>query len=164
MLESIMRTLEDPNARHAMFVHMPIALGVLGVIPVGILAMTRFRSTAARWSSVGWFAMVTIGAGFAAGAGEDARDKVIIDPLITPVELDAVNEHARLGMDGWIWPLLVLIVLSLTFIRKSWVRWPAGTLACIGALAIAVWISVAGHTGGKLVYQHGLGVPERVVQ
>lgn len=43
MIEELRATLEDPHARHALFVHFPIALSFFGVVLVIALGALRFK-------------------------------------------------------------------------------------------------------------------------
>jgi len=77
------------------------------------------------------------------------------------VESEALDRHENLGEGGWMWPTGVAVLLGLTFVRAPKVRLPAGLLALAAAVGVASWAALAGHTGGALVYEHGLGVPAR---
>ena len=162
MIESMAQSLEDPHARHALIVHFPIVLGVLAIIPALALAARRFKSRPLSITCVAWAIATTIGLGLASGAGEEAYERVeASSPPLTATEHDALEQHESLGEGAWLWALPSLAFASATLIQKRPVRITAGALLIAANLTLAGFVTVAGHTGGKLVYTHGLGVPQR---
>ena len=161
-MNSILEAWQDPSARHAMLVHLPIALGSLGVIPALLVVFTRGKSHWPRWIAIFWFALAAGGAGFAAGAGEDAEHRLEeTGPELTEPEYEALENHEGLGAGGWKWPLIPAALLVLTLIPKPAVRQTASVLALLAAIGVTVWIVLTAHAGGRLVYEFGLGVPAR---
>lgn len=162
MLSDMLRTLEDPGARHAVLVHIPIVLAGLGFIPLVALAATGFRNTTLKWVVVVWFLGASGGAALATWAGEEAEDalKKRVPPL-TRQESDAIHEHEELAERGWIWPLTPAGLVLVSLVRPRRLQIVAGTLAVVGALGVSGWIAVTAHHGGVLVYEYGLGVPAR---
>lgn len=162
MIESMLRTFEDPHARHAVLVHFPIVLGALGVIPVIVLAFLRFKSRVGSAVCVVWFACAMVGLGLAAGAGEEAYERVEnTQPLLSQAEEAALEEHESLGEGAWLWALPAVLLAGATFVPKKPVRLGAGVLLIAAAGILGGFVAVTGHTGGKLVYDYGLGVPPR---
>lgn len=162
MFESMLRSFEDPHARHAILVHFPIVLGALGLIPVVALALKRFDCKVGSAVCVIWFLAAMVGLGLASGAGEEAYERVEnASPPLTQAEHDALEEHESLGEGAWLWALPALVLAGATLVPKKPVR-IAGGVGLIGAaVVLSGFVAVTGHTGGKLVYQYGLGVPER---
>ena len=162
MLESMLRTLEDPHSRHALLVHFPIVLGALGLIPVLALALTKFRSRVAGVVCVAWFVAAMIGLGLASGAGEEAYERVeASQPPLTAAEHDALEEHESLGEGAWLWALPAVGLAAITLVPRKKVQLVAGVLLIPAAAVLTGFVAVTGHTGGVLVYEHGLGVPQR---
>jgi hypothetical protein len=158
----LIRTLEDPHARHAAFVHFPIALAFVAALAALVLAATGFRHQATRIVVLALLVGTALGAGFAAGAGEDAYEAVEDSrPPLTAIESRDLHDHEELGENGWMWPAGAAVLVALTFIPRPPIRIAAGVLATIACLGVAGWVGYTGHTGGRLVYTHGLGVPER---
>lgn len=154
--------LGDPHARHAMLIHWPIVLGLLGVVPAAVLVVTLGRSTRARIVALVWFALASAGAGLAANAGGEAEHGIEQStPLLTEAEQAAIHEHEDLGEGGWKWPLIPAGLIALTFIPRKRVQVIAACAGLAGALGVAGWITLTADAGGRLVYVYGLGVPER---
>lgn len=162
MIDELMRTWSDPNARHALLVHAPVVLGVLGVLPLLLLAIGGFRSAALKVLVVLWFGLASGGAWLASEAGEDA-EKALKQrtPPLTVIEDAAVHRHEELGEPAWIWPLIPACLALLTLPRSRKVQVVAGVLAIAAALGVAVQFTRIGHTGGRLVYVYGVGPPAR---
>lgn len=155
-------TWEDPHARHAMLVHMPLILGGLGVLPLLGLAARGFTSKSMRIVCLAWFLTLSGLLFMAEEAGEEAADNLLsLDPPMTGVEARAIERHEELGENGWIWALIPAALVGVTFIPKRPVRIGAGGLALAAAFGVCAWVALTGHAGGRLVYIHGLGVPER---
>lgn len=161
MVNEMLRTLEDPHARHAAMVHLPIVLTLVGVLAAVALAFTRFRQRVLALVAVLAMVGASIGAGLAAGAGEEAYERVEKTPGMSAIEEEHLERHEELGEGGWKWPLGAAILLAGTLIPKRQVRVIAGVAGVIASIAVAGWAGWTGHTGGVLVYEHGLGVPQR---
>lgn len=162
MFDSFMQTLEDPHARHAAFVHLPIVLCLLAPVAAIALAITRFRSRPTALVLVAVLLAGSLGAGLASGAGEDAYERVEDStPPLSTLEHDALEEHEELGEGGWMWPAGAAVLAALTLVPVPKLRLVAGGLTVAACLGVAGWATLAGHTGGRLVYEHGLGVPAR---
>ena len=157
MLQEFLNTWADPHARHAMLVHVPIALGALGVLPLLALAATRFSSCPLKVLCIGWFLVGSAGGLLAANAGEEAKKRV--EKVASGAARAAVHDHEELGENGWIWPLIPAGLVAATFVPRKKVAVAAGMLAIAGAAGVTGWAAYTGHTGGRLVYVHGLGVP-----
>lgn len=150
----------DPHALHAIMVHLPIMLGLLGVIPIAALCIGRFRSTQLRWVVAAWFMLLAASSGAAAISGHAAATNLDrADPPLSSGERAAVAVHHYRGSRAWIWPLIP-VALVLLSARPRW-RAPAGAAAALSAVGVAVWFGVIAHAGGRLVYARGLGVPTR---
>lgn len=161
-MQDILDMLGDPNARHAMMVHWPIVLGLLGVVPAAVLVVTLGRSTRARVVALVWFALASLGAGLAANSGGPAEHSTKRQTTdLTEAEQAAIHEHEELGEGGWKWPLIPAGLIALSFIPRKRVQLIAACAGLAGALGVAGWISLTADAGGQLVYVHGLGVPER---
>ncbi len=58
IIREMMEAWQDPQSRHAMMVHLPLALSLLGV-PLAAGALLRPKSDLLRWMAVGAFALLT---------------------------------------------------------------------------------------------------------
>lgn len=158
-MNSFLDTLNDPHARHAMLVHLPIVLGALGFLPVAALLLTRMRSKSLLGVCVVVFALASVGGWLAANAGEEAEHLVEERPLSAAAK-ESLERHEGLGELGWVWPLVPLGVLGATvLVKPGRARMALGSAALAGALGVGVWVSLTAHEGGRLVYVHGVGVP-----
>jgi hypothetical protein len=135
-------------------------LGLLGIGPLLFLAARRFESTSLRLLCITWFAVASIGAALAANSGHEAEERVEQAGL-SNAEKAAVHEHEELGENGWIWPLIPLVLVAGTFVPRRAVRIGAGVLAIGAAIGVGAWVGATGKAGGRLVYEFGLGVPVR---
>ncbi len=158
MLSDLIRSLSDAPTRHAILVHVPIALGALGVLPLLACAIGRFRSRVLAMVCVGVFVLASGGAALAEGAGEDAAEHA--GPLGAPAK-QALERHEDLGEGGWVWPLIPASLSALTLVRRRSIAVPAGAVALVAAVGVGAWVSLAGHTGGVLVYTHGINAGPR---
>jgi uncharacterized membrane protein len=161
-MNGILEALQDPHARHAMLVHLPIILGGLGFIPAAALLLNKARNHWLRATVCVWFALASLGAGLAAAAGEEAEEGVEDRGAgLSAAEENALSRHESLGEAGWIWPLIPAGLVALTALPKVPVRLGASALAVVAGVGVSIWIVATAHGGGQLVYDYGLGVPER---
>lgn len=163
MISDLLHALNDPHARHAMAVHLPVVLAPIGFVLVAGYAARRLRDRRLGAAAVALYVLTAVGAGIAAGAGEDALDEVRSKstPPLTAGEKMALERHADLGDGGWVWPLIPAGFLALTFVPRRRVRGAAGGASVLAAAGVVVWIVLTADAGGRLVYTHGLGVPAR---
>lgn len=162
MIDSMLQSFQDPHSRHALLVHFPIVLGALGLIPVLALAIRKFRSPIGSAVCIAWFVAAMIGLGLAAGAGEEAYERVeASQPPLTQAEHDALEEHESLGEGAWLWALPAVVLAAGTLVPRKPVQIGSGVLLIAAAATLSGFVAITGHTGGVLVYEHGLGVPQR---
>lgn len=162
LLEEAQRTWADPNARHALLGHVPVVFGVLGILPLLLLLLTGFKSAALRVTVILWFLIASGGAYLAREAGEDAEHALEQrQPALSPVEHAAFERHEDLAKNAWIWPLIPAGLGLFMLARGRRTQVIAGTLTIVAATGVACVTALVGHTGGRLVYVYGLGVPER---
>jgi uncharacterized membrane protein len=163
MLQEIMDSLADPHARHAMMVHWPIVLMPVAVLLLGWFAATRFKSKPVGIAAVLALLGAMAGAGLASGAGEEAYEAVkAATPALTAAEEAALERHEELGEGAWLWPGACVLLAAGGLLPKPKKAAPllasVALLASIGVSARFAWTA---HTGGSIVYDHGLGVPPR---
>ena len=161
MLSEMMQTLQDPHARHAVLVHFPIVLSLVGFLLTVALAATRFKNQTLRWVAVACFLAGSVGAGLAASAGEESEERIEDTQALTAAEEEAISRHESLGEGGWMWPLGAGALVAVTTVRKRKLQIGAGVAAVVAGAGVSGWVGWTGHTGGAIVYQHGLGVPAR---
>mgnify|MGYP001226824110 CR=1 FL=1 len=159
-MQGMLDTLQDPHARHAMLVHFPIVLALIGVVPLVIHLAMKARSRGLGLALLAWYAAASIGAALAANSGEAAEEGVEALSLTT-AEQAALERHEELGENGWIWPLIPAALAAVTLVPRPRLRIAAAGLALAAGAGVAVWVGATAHAGGELVYKHGLGVPAR---
>jgi len=143
----------DPAARHAMIVHLPVALSVLGVLATLVALSVRTKGHAFRAVAVGVYVLLVGTALLAENSGEAAEGAV--NPAISIEGDERLHDHEELA--SFVWPLAAGtgVLLILTWSPQRVVRHAAGALAVVGALTTAGFVAVVGHYGGTLVYDYG---------
>ncbi len=142
---------------HAIAVHFPVALAVVGLPLVYLTAVMDSERDTLRWVTAGCYALLVIVAFLAVRTGEGAEAEL---PNYLPAEVwDAVDQHRWLGEWVWLPAALTTLFLVLSAVRVRWFRVTAISLAMLASLATAGWVAYTGHVGGTLVYEHGLGTP-----
>ena len=146
---------ENPAIWHAINVHLPITLAILGLPVLCVVAITRGRHAWMRWSTVGLYAIATVAAWFAAETGEGAMEA--LSPAISAAAAQRVEFHEQMAQ--WVWVLsgVTTILLLLGNIPRRWARQTFVTLALIFSVTTVGWVMVTAHSGGLAVYEHGLG-------
>lgn len=163
-MNSISDLFADPNARHAMIVHWPIVMCSVAPLLVLLVAFTRGKKKSLVLVAVACCLIGSGGAFASERSGEDAEDA--LDMKYAPIssaEGRAVHEHEELAENGWIWPLIPAgcLLLVLVPFKPPFARWGLVAAALVTSVGVTVWIATTAHAGGTLVYQYGLGVPER---
>lgn len=160
MWNNILQMLNDPHARHAAAVHLPIALGILGVPLALLILIARSKSLSIKWFALACFLLCSLGSALAANAGEEAEDAL---SDLSSVEESFVSRHEELGENGWAWPLIPATLVSISLLARKHrpVVVSADVLTLLASFAVATWIAITAHAGGELVYLHGIGVPAR---
>jgi len=160
VIHAIIESLGDPQRKHAMMVHMPIAISVLGLLGLLALSVTSGRSATLRWCCV---AVYLLGAGLAwstAEAGDEAMDR-LDTTVMTSTALEHLETHEEMGEWVWAWFAATGVIATLTVIESE-SRWWRPTVVLTSVLAgagAAVYTGIVSHHGGAMVYQHGVGVP-----
>lgn len=155
--------LRQPQALHAMVVHFPIAVSVIGLILVLMLMLGGGKSHGMRWAIFVIYLIGAVCGFFAYPTGENAEHAMRLQMAegtqLTEAASAALEQHEWMGSFAWI-PLAVVSLASLLSVFKaSSVRVMMLVVAVIGALFSAGWVAVTAHLGGQMVYTHGVGVP-----
>ncbi|MGI9014486.1 MAG: c-type cytochrome domain-containing protein [Phycisphaerales bacterium] len=147
---------QDPVTRHAIVVHLPVALATLGVGFV-IASAVAARSTMLRVIAIVLYALAAGMAWFAAWTGEGAE--AAISGVLPAAASEALDSHE--DMADWVWIIAASVtgLLLISAFRSKAVRTIASVAAVVGSLFLAGWVGVTAHYGGTLVYQHGVNVP-----
>lgn len=134
---------------HPLATHLPIALAMLWPL-VDLVGVWLGRPDVSR-TAVGLLGLGIAAALVATVTGQAAYDAAIAAGR-SPELLDTHGDPAGLVP----WALLALGALRTAGVQKF------GRVAHVSALllglAAAIWVGFIGHTGGRLVYEHGVGV------
>lgn len=154
ILDELRAALADPATRHAMLVHLPVAMSSLGVV-VALGAAFWRRSRTPRVVALAWYAVMAIAAFVAMQSGQDAE--ATLPPHLSAAAFERVDVHEQMG--DWLYLIAAatagLFVVAL--VRDRIVRFLATTLAVAMAVFCAGWTAVLAHHGGTLVYEFGVG-------
>lgn len=163
-MQSLLDAWADPHARHAILVHWPIVLTPVAAALLLWFVLSRVKNKGAAVSAVCVLLGATIGAGLAAGAGEAAAERVEASvPPLTILEDAALERHEALGEGAWIWPGACALLAAGAMLPTPKRLGPAlAVMALLATLGVSARFAWTAHTGGALVYTHGLGVPKRV--
>lgn len=161
-MNSFQMMWNDPHARHAMLVHWPVVLGLLGPAAVIATAFAGRKNFTVKLLALLVFLGASGGAWMASRAGHEAAEGVAAYG-ISQGEDAALEAHEDLARGGWKWPLFPAACMALTLIpvRIPFARVLLVGLALLSSVGVAWWVASTAHLGGELVYRYGLGVPER---
>jgi uncharacterized membrane protein len=145
----------NPPIWHAINVHLPITLAMLGLPLLCFVAVTRGKSRGLRWATVGLYLLATFAAWFAAETGEHAMDA--LSPSISAAAAQRVEFHEWMAEKVWMLAGVTTVLLLLGNIPRRRARQAFIPLALIFSVATVIWVGVTAHSGGLAVYDHGLG-------
>lgn len=141
-----------PDPLHAALVHMPVAFAVLA--PLAALAawilVNRGADVPRTWGMVvALLALLSVSAVVAKSTGEDQEERV--EEVVAHAAIETHEEAADVFTTG---SFVLLVVAGAGLVRGQVGRW-ARLTATLGTLAL-LWAGYqVGHSGGRLVYQHG---------
>jgi uncharacterized membrane protein len=156
VVNEMMESWSDPASRHAMVVHFPIVLSILGV-PLAIATLAWPKRAALRWIAVALFVVMAATSWVARGSGHLAENGV--SSALSIAGDDRLEQHEDMGDTVWLFAVAVAGCLAGTAIPRAAVRIGAGVIGSALALGCAAWVGVTAHHGGALVYVHGAVVP-----
>jgi uncharacterized membrane protein len=138
---------------HPILVHFPIAISFLLPLAALIALIAGYRQGDGRkpWLAVVLLQGLLLGSAFAAAqAGE--RDEEMVERVLAAEEPLEVHEDA-----GELLVKAVAAAFALALLGMGPGRWgrTGRALASVAFLAVLALGLRAGHTGGKLVYEHG---------
>lgn len=154
---SILEAVQHPPMLHAMVVHFPIVLAMLGVPVVVLCLMFIHRGNGCRWAALAVYVLLAVSALVVVETGERARDLVPND--LGPDVWSLIEKHEEMADVLWFFGAVTAGFLAISLVKTPWVRISATIPALAAAVATAVWVSFLAHNGGLLVYHHGVGTP-----
>ena len=162
MVTHFLDAWNDAAMRHAMVVHFPIVLSIVG-IPVAVAAAVAARNARAmRWSALVLYVALALTGMLARNSGHDAEDAV--HGSLDDDAQHLLEEHEELGHNLWMFGAAVAVLVGVSFANNRKLRLPSSWLAVAAALAAAGWIANTADHGGRLVYEHGAGTPDEIAE
>ncbi|MHC5008761.1 MAG: DUF2231 domain-containing protein, partial [Planctomycetota bacterium] len=160
MLTHFMDTWSDPGMRHAMVVHFPIVLSVVGTPAAVAAALITDKTRALRWTALGIYVALALSGMLARSSGHGAHDAVY--GSLSDEAQHLLEEHDELGHKVWLFGAAVAVLVGVSFARNRKLRLPSAWLAVAVALAAAGWTANTADHGGRLVYDHGAGTRDGI--
>jgi hypothetical protein len=159
-LSELFSAFSNPQMRHAILGHMPIALAILG-IPLTLLSALLPKNRTCRMMALVAFAVLAISAWMTVQSGEVAHDA--IDKVLTPEVYEEIEKHEEMAEKLWFFALAGVIMLAAADrFTKSAIRTSTAWLAVVTACSATLWVAITAHHGGTLVYTYGVGTPHPV--
>ena len=156
----IVSAISDPQEFHAMVVHLPIALGMVGVLFAVLVAVTKGASPGIRWACVVLFGIGAVGGYLAEWAGGRAAEHAMnAGPMLSQAAQDVLHDHAEFGEKVWIFMAIAAVLAMATALKHRGLRLVAIILLLAASVFAAGWVACTADRGGTLVYQYGVGVP-----
>ncbi len=147
-----------PNPLHPAIVHFPIVLILLGAVTS--VAMVVIPRTALAWFSAAILALAAVGAVAATWSGDEDEEKTEHAGAVVERVLDEHEEWAERSRNATIIAMLAAGVAALSMKRLPVFSRGAAALTAVVSLGASWCVLEAGHYGGQLVYQHGVGVSQ----
>lgn len=154
---SVLELWTKPQVLHAIAVHFPIVLGLVGVPVVFAAAFSEKHRYAFLWTAILLYVVMLASAFGATLTGEEAIEQ--IPPTAPEAVWDTAELHEELAEQVWFFAAVTGVLLVLGLINVTWVRIPIMTLAIVASIATGAWVCIVGHFGGALVYEFGVGTP-----
>ena len=135
---------------HAMVIHFPIALIMVGFLSEMIALFTKkefFKNAAIYLLLIGALSAIV-----AYISGNYAGDGIDEGPLKAPLEL---HEQAA-TITLWLAIIVSLFKVAISYFKynRKWTKW----VVIVLFTALAGAVSTTGYLGGQLVYKHAAGV------
>ena len=152
LLEGFRQTLADPITRHAMLVHLPIAVSLLAIPFVATLPLIAGRSATLYRVVLATVVFATAVLAWQAGeAGEDAAP-IVEARLRTDDARRVLHDHEERGER--VAPLMAATagLVAFTLVPRRGVRLAAGLASTAAAIGVAAVVALTAHDGGRLVH------------
>ena len=144
-----------PNPLHPALVHFPIVLILLGTVVAVAAVMIR------RWH-LPWLAAVLLGMGAlgAVAATWSGEEDAEGDKGRSAQAGQVLEEHEEWGERARNLALLAAAAAVTAAMLRRFPKASTGVavLTALAAVGASFCVAEAGHYGGKLVYEHGIGV------
>jgi len=151
---SIFEAVQRPELLHAMVVHFPVVLAVLGV-PLAAITAVLSRKRLLLWVTVGFFAALTLIAWAAMLTGEKAREAA--PASLTAEVWPRIEAHEAAAEKVWVASAVTALLALLTLIPRARMQQVIRGMMVLAAFTTAGVVGITGHRGAMLVYQYGVG-------
>jgi uncharacterized membrane protein len=147
-----------PDPLHPAIVHFPIALILLGTITA--VAALVFPRTALAWFSTVILGLASVGSIAATWSGDEDGERAEHAGAGVERILEEHEEWAERSRNAAIIAMLAAGAAALSMKRLPVFSRGAAALTAAISLGASWCVLEAGHYGGQLVYQHGVGVSQ----
>ncbi|MBZ0172607.1 MAG: hypothetical protein K8E66_09535 [Phycisphaerales bacterium] len=156
LFSDMLDAFNNPAARHAALVHLPIALAFLALLPLIVSMVLGRRHATPRYAAIGAYALFAACAWVAAWSGKGAYDRIGAAPTAVGA---LAHDHKEMSERLWLFALATCVLVAGGLLRNKPGALAASWLALAAGVFTAGWTAVAAHKGGTLVYTYGTGTP-----
>lgn len=156
LITGMLDTLNNPAARHAALVHMPVALAFLAPLPLIASMILGKKHPTPRLAAIGAYALLALAAWLATWSGEGAYDRIGAAPGVVGT---LAHDHEEMGERLWMFALVTGVLVAGGLLEKKPLALSASWLALASGVFTAGWTAATAHKGGTLVYTYGTGTP-----
>lgn len=150
--------LDNPHIVHALAVHVPVAMALLGVVLGLMCAVTQMKNVVLRRLAIGWYVAMAAISFATVLTGERTLDAI---PGTVPVTVrEAIAMHETLGENVWIAAVVTALMTVCCGAKKDGVRNTFTVLMVLACTVTATWVGITGWYGTALVYRDGVGNPK----
>ncbi len=149
---------DNPHIIHALAVHLPVAMALLGVLLALMCAVTQMKNVPLRRLAIGWYAFMAAISLLTILTGE--RTLGHIPGSVAKEVRDAIAMHQMFAENVWIVALFTTLIAIFCGAKRDNVRNTFTVLMVMASLAAMAWTSAAAWYGTALVYRDGIGTPK----
>lgn len=153
-MTELMQAWNDPQMRHAMMVHAPITLSLLGLLVAIANAALGWKLASLRWVACITLILFAFSAKAAESSGQFAETET---GALSEAAMELLHEHEEHALNMYLLAAGAAILVGLSAIKQKWVRHGSAWLAVLLAGFAVMRIGAAAHHGGELVYAHAVG-------
>src|SRR5690606_3298665 len=122
--------------RHAMVVHLPIALSMVGTL-LALAAAVLPKNVTLRITAIAAYAILIAVTILAVNSGEHAEHEI---PVMTAEIRDLVHDHEWMAEKVWFFAGGAFILLCVSSLKRTSLRNAAHWLAVLTAVAGMLWV------------------------
>lgn len=157
----LLSTFDKPQTAHAAMVHLPIALTLIAPIFLLVAGLLPGRRRMGAFLATIAYAVLAIATLVTIQSGEAAYDAI---GDVGPALGTMAHEHGEMSERIWTWGLIAALISAVGLFKdKKKLALGAVWTAFAFGMFTAGWAALAAHKGGVLVYAHGLGTPNPVL-